>query len=113
MFGGYSRNEMSDNAFPFGEFPIRRIFDDWITGFDAAWELDIWGRIRRGIESADANLDAQVANYDDILVMIQAEVASAYLQLRTTEERLALARRTWGCRNIPSRSSSIASNRAW
>lgn len=93
MFGAYSRNEMSDNAFPFGEFPMRRHFDDWITGFDAAWELDIWGRIRRGIESADANIDAQVENYDDILVMIQAEVASAYLQLRTTEERLALARK--------------------
>ncbi len=91
MFGSYSRNEMSDNAFPFGEFPLRRHFDDWITGFDATWELDFWGRFRRGIESADANLDAQVENYDDILVMIQAEVASAYLQVRTTEERLALA----------------------
>ena len=91
LFGSYKRNEMSDNAFPFGEFPIRKHYDDWITGFDATWELDIWGRIHRSIESADANLDAQVASYDDILVMIQAEVASAYLQLRTTEERLALA----------------------
>ncbi len=91
MFGSYTRNEFSENAFPFGSFPIRKHFGDWITGFDAAWELDIWGRVRRGIESADANLDAQVAGYDEILVMIQAEVASAYLQLRTTEERLALA----------------------
>ena len=91
LFGRYTRNEISDNAYPFGEFPIRKHYDDWITGFDATWELDIWGRIQRGIESADANLDAQVANYDDILVMIQAEVASAYLQLRTTEERLVLA----------------------
>jgi NodT family efflux transporter outer membrane factor (OMF) lipoprotein len=91
LFGGYTRQELSDKAYPFGEFPIRKHYDDWITGFDATWELDIWGRIHRGIESADANLDAQVANYDDILVMIQAEVASAYLQLRTTEERLALA----------------------
>ncbi len=91
MVGSYTRNEMSETAFPFGEFPIRKHFDDWAVGFDAAWELDIWGRIRRGIESADANLDAQVENYDDMLVMIQAEVASAYLQLRTTEERLALA----------------------
>lgn len=92
LFGNYTRNEFSDNAFPFGSFPIRKHFDDWITGFDAAWELDVWGRVRRGIESADANLDAQVAGYDDILVIIQAEVAAAYLQLRTTEERLVLAR---------------------
>jgi len=91
MFGQYSRNEISDEAYPFGQFPIRKHYDDWITGFDASWELDIWGRIRRGIEAANANLDAQVADYDDILVMVQAEVASAYLQLRTTEERLALA----------------------
>ena len=91
IFGSYSRNEFSDTSYPFGDFPIRKHFDDWITGFDASWELDIWGRVHRGIESADANLDAQVANYDDILVMVQAEVASAYLQLRTTEERLALA----------------------
>lgn len=93
MFGAYSRNEMSDNAFPFGDFPIRKHYDDWITGFDAAWELDIWGQIRRGIESADANLDVQVASYDDVLVIVQAEVASAYMQLRTTEERLTLARK--------------------
>jgi NodT family efflux transporter outer membrane factor (OMF) lipoprotein len=93
MFGSYSRTEISDNAYPFGQFPIRKQYDDWITGFDAAWELDIWGQVRRGIESADANLDAQVASYDDILVMVQAEVAGAYLQLRTTEERLALARK--------------------
>ena len=91
MVGSYGRNEMSDTAFPFGEFPIRKHYDDWLAGFDASWELDIWGRIRRGIESSDANLDAQVASYDDILVIIQAEVASAYLQLRTMEERLALA----------------------
>lgn len=92
MIGHYTRQELSDTAYPFGEFPIRKHYDDWLTGFDASWELDIWGRVRRGIESADANLDARVASYDDILVMVQAEVASAYLQLRTTEERLALAR---------------------
>lgn len=93
MVGSYTRQELSDTAYPFGEFPIRKHYDDWVAGFDASWELDIWGRVRRGIESADAIVDARVASYDDILVMIQAEVASAYLQLRTSEERLALARK--------------------
>ncbi|MHB8898702.1 MAG: efflux transporter outer membrane subunit [Thermoguttaceae bacterium] len=93
MVGHYARNELSNNAFPFGQFPIRKTFDDWSLGFDASWELDIWGRIRRGIETADASLDAQVENYDDVLVIVQGEVASAYLQLRTTEERLELARK--------------------
>ncbi len=57
-----------------------------------AWELDIWGKIRRGVEAADANLDAQIENYDDVLVMIQAEVAAAYIQMRTLEEQLAYTR---------------------
>jgi NodT family efflux transporter outer membrane factor (OMF) lipoprotein len=92
MFGRYARNEWSDTAYPFGDFPIRKHFDDWITGFDATWELDVWGRIRRGIESADANLNAQIESYDDVLVILQAEVAAAYVQMRTVENRLELAR---------------------
>ncbi len=89
----YSRNKFSGNMYPFGMFPIKEEFDDWIAGFDMAWELDIWGKIRRGIESADANLDAQIENYDDVLVMIQAEVAAAYIQMRALEEQLAYARK--------------------
>lgn len=89
----YTRNKFSDNMYPFGMFPGNREFDDWVTGFDMAWELDIWGKIRRGIESADANLDAQIESYDDVLVMIQAEVAAAYIQMRTLEEQLAYARK--------------------
>jgi len=67
-------------------------FWDYDAGFDAVWELDVWGRFRRGIESADANLLASVASYDDVLVSLTAEVANAYVLIRTFEERLALAR---------------------
>ncbi len=63
------------------------------TGFDAAWELDFWGKFSRGIESADAALLASIANYDDLLVSLIAEVATAYVIIRTFEERLAIARR--------------------
>ncbi|MFH1919285.1 MAG: efflux transporter outer membrane subunit [Planctomycetota bacterium] len=93
MTGAYSRNKFSDNSFPFGAFPGNREFDEWTVGFDAAWELDIWGRIRRGIEAADANLNAQIEDYDDVLVILQAEVAAAYIQMRTLEERLVLVRK--------------------
>ncbi|MDJ0740534.1 MAG: efflux transporter outer membrane subunit [Gammaproteobacteria bacterium] len=61
------------------------------VGFDAAWELDLWGRFQRGIESADASLLASVADYQDVLVSLTAEVANAYLTVRTFEERIALA----------------------
>ncbi len=69
------------------------LFDTWSTGFNASWELDIWGRFRRVIESAEANLDAEVEGYDDVLVILQGEVAAAYIQMRTLQERLEIARR--------------------
>ncbi len=61
------------------------------TGFDAAWELDIWGKFRRAVQSEMANLEASIANYDDILVTLTSEVARTYILLRTSEERLAVA----------------------
>jgi NodT family efflux transporter outer membrane factor (OMF) lipoprotein len=67
-------------------------FSDWRAGFDAAWELDFWGRFRRGIESADASLLATVADYDDVLVSLVAEVAAVYVEIRTLQERLGAAR---------------------
>ncbi len=67
-------------------------FSDWQAGFDAAWEIDVWGRFRRGIESADAELLASIASYDDVLVALIAEVSANYIQLRTLEERLDVAR---------------------
>jgi NodT family efflux transporter outer membrane factor (OMF) lipoprotein len=61
-------------------------------GANASWEIDFWGRFRRGIESADANLLASIASYDDTLVLLTAQVANAYLVIRTTEEQLRIAR---------------------
>ncbi len=59
---------------------------------DAVWELDFWGKFRRGIESADAALLATVADYDAVMVSLLADVASTYIQMRSFQERLALAR---------------------
>jgi NodT family efflux transporter outer membrane factor (OMF) lipoprotein len=60
-------------------------------GLDAAWELDFWGRFRRGVESASANLGASIADYDNALVSLTSEVARTYVVLRTFEERLKIA----------------------
>ena len=58
----------------------------WADQFGAqtAWELDIWGKLRRAIESADGGFLAFVANYDDVLVTLVGDVATAYVQIRTT-----------------------------
>ena len=61
-------------------------------GFDVGWELDLWGKFRRGVEAGQANLDAVVANFDDLLVSLTAEVARTYVLIRTLEERIQVAR---------------------
>jgi outer membrane protein TolC len=60
-------------------------------GANASWEIDFWGRFRRGIESADANLLAAIASYDDTLVLLTAQVADVYVAIRTAEEQLRIA----------------------
>ncbi len=62
-------------------------------GLDIGWELDFWGRFSRAIESADAAYFAAEANYEDVLVLLRAQVAETYFALRTTEARLRVARR--------------------
>lgn len=66
-------------------------FSQYNLGVSATWELDFWGRFRRGIEAADANLLASIASYDDLLVLLTAQVADAYAVFRTTEEQLRIA----------------------
>jgi NodT family efflux transporter outer membrane factor (OMF) lipoprotein len=88
--GGATANQLSENAA--NEAGADRFFYDYQIGFDAAWELDFWGRFRRGVESSTASLYASVANYDDILVSLTAEVARTYVVIRTFEKRLAVTR---------------------
>lgn len=60
-------------------------------GAGASWELDFWGRFRRGVEAADANLLASIASFDDTLVLLTAQVVDAYAVLRTAQEQLRIA----------------------
>jgi NodT family efflux transporter outer membrane factor (OMF) lipoprotein len=60
-------------------------------GFTASWEIDFWGKFRRAIESADAGVQASIANYDSTLVTLTANVANFYIVIRTLEKRLAIA----------------------
>lgn len=60
-------------------------------GAQAGWEIDLWGKIRRGVESADLAYLSSVASYDDVLVTLLGDVASTYVQLRTLQRRIAIA----------------------
>ncbi|MBS0261121.1 MAG: efflux transporter outer membrane subunit [Planctomycetes bacterium] len=72
--------------------PLPNTLDIWASGFNASWELDFWGRYRRAIEAADANVDASTEGYGEVLVMVFSEVAANYVQMRTYEQRLTYAR---------------------
>jgi NodT family efflux transporter outer membrane factor (OMF) lipoprotein len=60
-------------------------------GLTVGWELDFWGKFRRGIEAADAGYFASIAQYDDIQVLVAAQAASFYSAIRTIELRLRIA----------------------
>ena len=61
-------------------------------GFDASWELDLWGRVRREVESADASLEASTDARRNSLLSVVAEVARDYVQLRGEQTQLTIAR---------------------
>jgi len=71
---------------------IDSTFHNWQLGFGAAWELDLWGKYRRGIEAADAQVLATIAGYDDVVVSLVAEVVTNYVLLRSLEEQLVVTR---------------------
>ncbi len=85
--------EMSGNLTTIGTTSpsTDRYYNAAAVGFDAAWEMDFWGKFRRSIESADAIMLADIASYDDMLVSLTAEVARIYISIRTLEERIRLA----------------------
>ena len=77
-------------------------FDLYQYGFDASWELDLWGRVRRGVEGSRAQALAGEEAQRDALVTAQAELARDYIQLRGAQEQLRIARE-----NLSSSQSSL------
>jgi len=84
--GGVTRVSPSENA---GQGATS--FNQYDLGASLAWELDFWGRFRRGIESADAAMMASVANFDDAMVLVTAQVVDTYVIIRTLETELRIA----------------------
>jgi len=85
--GGVTRVSPSENA---GQGSTS--FNQYQLGALLSWEMDFWGKFRRGIESADAALLASVANYDQAVVLVTAQVVSTYVTIRILEEQLRIAR---------------------
>ncbi len=95
--GGLQYNRTSDRAATASFFGSGSL-EYWQSqiGAQASWELDFWGKFRRGIESADAGLLSTLADYDNTLVTLTADVANFYITIRTAEERIRIARENVG-----------------
>ena len=63
------------------------------TGLDAAWEIDVFGGVRRGIEAADADVQASIEDRRAVMVTLAGEVALAYIDLRVSQQRVGVARK--------------------
>jgi outer membrane protein, multidrug efflux system len=87
--GGYTRERFSQVESPTGA-PFNVHYYD--AGFDAFWELDFFGRVRRGVEAQSAEVQGAEAGLRDAQVSVTAEVARTYFELRGEQTRLAVAR---------------------
>jgi len=108
--GSYRRSKTSESAFAVGGadssasggtsgqqgFTFARPGDTtdlFQAGFDASWELDLFGGVRRAVEAADADLAAQEENRRDVLSTVIAEVARNYIELHGYQQQIAIAER--------------------
>lgn len=87
--GAYANSRKSENVGASGGGSSQDLFQ---AGFDAGWELDVFGGARRANEAAEARLVAAGENSRDVLVTLTAEVARNYLELRGSQQRLVTAR---------------------
>jgi NodT family efflux transporter outer membrane factor (OMF) lipoprotein len=98
-FASYARSERSENVPPFRSGPpggaagnpfgdrVQNLFE---AGFDAGWEIDLFGGVRRDVEAASAEVGAAVENRRAVLVTLLAEVARNYVELRGGRLRMAI-----------------------
>ncbi|QEG22672.1 efflux transporter outer membrane subunit [Mariniblastus fucicola] len=93
LTGSYSHTQSSTitESFVPGFSPVS--LDNWSLGFDVGWEIDLWGRIRRSVEAADANLESVVQDRNFAIVSLTAETASLYINIRAFDERIELAKK--------------------
>jgi NodT family efflux transporter outer membrane factor (OMF) lipoprotein len=83
----YNRYQLSNNVSALNNLSTTA-FSIFNTGFNLSWELDLWGKIRRGIESAEAQYQASIEEYDGVLVTLVADVADRYTDYRVAEKQV-------------------------
>ena len=102
--GGYSRLRVTEHAPMLGEVHFPSYEDNnHVAGFDASWEIDVFGGKRRAVEAAKSHLSGVEFGQRDVLVTLLGEVARNYVELRGYQTRLAIANQ-----NIAAQEKSLA-----
>ena len=86
--GEITRERLSKGVAESFDSSRRRTSTLYNAGLDASWELDLWGRISRSVESADASYQAVLEDYRDVVISLSAQVARAYVEVRTLQARI-------------------------
>ena len=88
----YTRQRIASASFPgnFGAFPDQNV---WDAGLQLAWELDVFGRIRKSTQGRNALIGAAEQDVEDLQIVLASELAVSYFDLRGAQERLQVARR--------------------
>ena len=92
-----ANGSVSTNQVAIGSFPPTQ-YDAWRLTADVAWELDFWGRIRRGVQAARADLASEQAAQRAVVLSLVSDVATGYLSLLELDQERALAERTLASR---------------
>jgi NodT family efflux transporter outer membrane factor (OMF) lipoprotein len=89
---GWTKSLASEDSSPFALPRSQRELSLYNAGFDATWELDLFGHVRRGVQADTAVVAATVATRQDVLVTLISEVARNFFELRGAQNQLAVAR---------------------
>ena len=100
--GSYSRNSVSENSLQIAPPEGIDDFDLWNLGVGFGWEIDVFGRLRRGAESARAAMEVSIEDYRDVMVILMADVAANYIEVRTLQDRIR-----YGRANVEAQSDSL------
>lgn len=90
LVGSYTYNRIGGSSL---QTVLPSNFKTALLGFSATWEIDFWGKYRRAILANDAAFLASFAAYDNALVTLIADIATAYINIRTTEELISVTKK--------------------
>lgn len=104
----YTRRKQSGSGNQFGLSNFQPPpFNFWSTGFDATWEIDIFGAVRRRLQATTQDIEVAIEDHNSLLVSLQGEVGANYIQVRTYQRRIQFAQRNIELQKLALRDAEV------